>query len=189
MLGRRPDSLGEIGCRWALLLTGWACVCVSLRLPGFYYPGDAWFPPGDMVTFWTVLGFCLGVLSPEPPVFVASWVFLLGTLLFFLSPLALVHREWRVVATVAAWWSPAMLSVWAYDLIAPPGAHNVTRYGYYIFAAGYTLVFLALAPRLRPVERWRRRRGLCALCGYDLRGRPNAPACPECGAAASRATA
>jgi len=38
---------------------------------------------------------------------------------------------------------------------------------------------------------WRRHsrlaRGCCAACGYDLKGSPDAPKCPECGADTTRA--
>ncbi len=33
-------------------------------------------------------------------------------------------------------------------------------------------------------KRYRRKRGLCATCGYDLRGSESAGACPECGGSA-----
>jgi hypothetical protein len=44
------------------------------------------------------------------------------------------------------------------------------------------LACLASGAMLRSRKRRsRRRRGLCAACGYDLRGNPSAKACPECG--------
>lgn len=39
-----------------------------------------------------------------------------------------------------------------------------------------------LAYRRHNIPKWRRRRGLCAACGYDLRDL-RTPLCPECGAA------
>ncbi len=48
-----------------------------------------------------------------------------------------------------------------------------------------TLFFTALLATplsVSPLRRhWRIRRGLCAACGYDLRGNPAAGKCPECG--------
>ena len=46
-----------------------------------------------------------------------------------------------------------------------------------LFAAG----FLSLFVLFQQVQRYDRRlRGQCAICGYDLRGQPDA-GCPECG--------
>lgn len=48
--------------------------------------------------------------------------------------------------------------------------------------AAYTGFWLALVCGLRMIRRcWRRRRGRCAQCGYDLRGNTSG-VCPECGA-------
>lgn len=47
-----------------------------------------------------------------------------------------------------------------------------------LFGAAWALLFLA-APALRA---WRRRKGRCGACGYDLRGLATSTPCPECGA-------
>lgn len=47
------------------------------------------------------------------------------------------------------------------------------------FAAAWMMVLL-LVPMF--VRTWRRRRGLCPACAYDLRGTPAGAPCPECGA-------
>lgn len=53
--------------------------------------------------------------------------------------------------------------------------------------AGNMLVFAAALVAIRQAallvrSRWRRRRGCCPRCGYDLRGqRPEGIRCPECG--------
>lgn len=73
-------------------------------------------------------------------------------------------------------------------LMSPPYVSLVVPY----WAIALLLTpLLALAPVRAMKRRWRRRRGLCADCGYDLRA--SAGRCPECGTgvvgeAASRAT-
>lgn len=52
--------------------------------------------------------------------------------------------------------------------------------------AGCVLVFgaaVAVLDAFMPAARrwWRRRRGLCTGCGYDIHGRPENLPCPECG--------
>jgi len=44
-----------------------------------------------------------------------------------------------------------------------------------------TVMFVSLTGAAAVRRRWRRRRGRCTLCGYDLRGTASA-VCPECGA-------
>jgi hypothetical protein len=103
------------------------------------------------------------------------------------------HTEWKRYAGKAL-----------YPFAASPTSPLHERLGFLANTTDYDLLFVApywgpalvLAPlplfwarvtRRRWQRRWRRRRGLCTRCGYDLRASP--AACPECGhpAAASPA--
>jgi hypothetical protein len=64
-------------------------------------------------------------------------------------------------------------------LMAPPYVSYVVPYWSMILLLAPPL---ALAPVGQMKRRWRRRRGRCERCGYDLRA--SAGRCPECGAGA-----
>jgi hypothetical protein len=56
---------------------------------------------------------------------------------------------------------------------------------YWLVMAIWVLLFAGTLASYRPwLRRFRRRRGLCTRCGYDLRGSTNR--CPECGLAFQR---
>jgi len=97
-------------------------------------------------------------------------------------------RYWYGGSRVRAQRSPDILGLQFCKYTPPPGdlepARETLAVPYWLPLAGCVAPF-GLARARRLVRRRRRldreRRGLCAVCGYDLRG--SAGSCPECGSA------
>ena len=140
--------------RGVLLVTGWAVFLLSLGLPGLRVPADAWSAewrgPGlaallsTMLELVAALEFHVGRERAMGAVVGGGAI--AATLVFLLSP-ALVRSNPGRVLRLLRWLAPALLLIWFAPVrSALDVRHDWTLlYGYYVMAAGYTLVFLAVA--------------------------------------------
>jgi hypothetical protein len=104
------------------------------------------------------------------------------------------HQAAQVVPAGSTWPLSDSTVQWAIELPAPAGPQGWMLRGdllplrplwpgFAINTVFYAaIVWLLCAVPLALRRRNRIRKGLCAKCGYDLRGIASEPACPECGA-------